>query len=166
MHELLHINFPELFCMQGSNVKALEADTGAKVVVRDEGIVNLYAPTKDKYTAAETLLETFTGADVKVDLLTAHCGTSAHLHRVQRSEFTHAASMMGHDPWQCVRCGATSKTCALMCAGGCEVQGASGTLDGLWRFCGVAQWLPGTAAHLRAGPPQGQLLVLCKHTPY
>ena len=52
--------------MQGSNVKALEADTGAKVVVRDEGIVSLYAPTKDKYTAAETQLESFTGADVKV----------------------------------------------------------------------------------------------------
>lgn len=63
--------------MQGSNVKALEADTGAKVVVRDEGIVNLYAPTKDRYMAAETLLESFTGADVKVGLPTAHCGTYA-----------------------------------------------------------------------------------------
>lgn len=50
-------------------------------------------------------------------------------------------------------------------AGGCGVQGASGTLDGLWRFCGVAQWLPGPAAHLRAGPSQGQLLPLRKHSP-
>ncbi|CAL8469255.1 g8796 [Coccomyxa elongata] len=58
-------NIKRVIGTQGSNVKALEADTGAKVVVRDEGIVNLYAPTKDKYTAAETLLETFTGADVK-----------------------------------------------------------------------------------------------------
>lgn len=54
------------------------------------------------------------------------------------------------------------KTCALVLAGGCEVQGASGALDGLRRFCRVAQWLPGTAAHLRAGPPQGQSLVLLK----
>jgi hypothetical protein len=48
----------------------LEAETGAKLIVRDEGIVFMYAPTMDKYMAAETMLETYTGADVKV---CTHC---------------------------------------------------------------------------------------------
>ena len=36
----------------------------------------------------------------------------------------------------------------MVFAGGGELSGTSGTLDGLWRLCGTAQWLPGTAAHL------------------
>lgn len=53
-------------CIQGCNIKALEGDTGAKLVVRDEGTVVLYAPTKGKFATAEMMLEAFTGADVKV----------------------------------------------------------------------------------------------------
>jgi polyribonucleotide nucleotidyltransferase len=51
---------------QGSNIRALQEESGARLVVQDDGKVHLYAPSKDQYAASEALLEGFTGADVKV----------------------------------------------------------------------------------------------------
>ena len=63
----------------GSTIKALEAGTRAKLVVAEGGIVHIYAPSAERFSAVKAQIQGMTGASIEASH-PAGCWTSPPPH--------------------------------------------------------------------------------------